>query len=189
MGAAAQAARERPRSALAGPPQFTDVEHPELGAPSATPPANGSAQDQLAGRPARAAARRGCPGCCHSAAAHRSGDREPRRVTAPRRCRCTASRSRCRASGSSTSPGFSPRPAARGFSAPLARRASRSSGRTTPIRGWRRWRRSAAAPRANGDGAAARRQGPRHGRAIQQQEPGQAGHLAQCPAPEGLGDR
>ena len=62
--------------------------------------------------------------------------------------RCTTSRSRCRASRSSISPGSSPRPAARGFSPRWARKASRSSGRTIPTRGWRRWRRSAAAPRA-----------------------------------------
>ena len=62
---------------------------------------------------------------------------------APRSPR-SASRCRSRASGSSTSPGSWPRPAAPGSSPRSAPSASRSSGRPTPTPGWRRWRRSAA---------------------------------------------
>ena len=59
-----------------------------------------------------------------------------------------ASRFRCKGCGFSISPGSSPRPAARGSWPRSAPRSSRSNGRTTPTRGWRRWPRSAGAPRA-----------------------------------------
>ena len=129
---------------------FAEVEHPELGRSFRYPtskwlsnktswqvgrraPLLGEDTEAVLGEAARRAERAG---------RSRAGSK----TRASRRC--TTSRSRCRASRSSISPGFSPRPAARGFSRRWARRASRSSGRTIPTRGWRGWRRSAAAPRA-----------------------------------------
>ena len=107
----------------------TDVEHPELGRSFryATSKWLGTATSWSVGRRAPLL-NEDAQTVCHPAAAHRAGDRERRAgASRPRGSRRTASRSRCMASASWTSPGSWPPPAARGSSAPLAPRASRSS--------------------------------------------------------------
>ena len=151
MGAAAQAARERARRALAGPPDLCRGASTRSIGRSFRYPTSKWLSNKTSWQVGRRApllgedteAVLGEAGAAPAACRH---SRAGSRTRAARRC--TTSRSRCRASRSSISPGFSPRPAARGFSPRWARRATRSSGRTIPIRGWRGWRRSAAAPRA-----------------------------------------
>ena len=151
VGAAAQAARERARRALAGAQDLRRCRASRSSAARFRYPTSKWLSNKTSWQVGRRAPLLGEDTEAVLGEAARAG-RACRRSRAGSRTRasrrCTTSRSRCRASRSSISPGFSPRPAARGFSRRWARRATRSSGRTIPTRGWRRWRRSAAAPRA-----------------------------------------
>ena len=151
LGAAPQAARERARRALA------DARHLHRDRASRARPLVplpdqqvAAHRDALAGRPPRAAASARTPRQC-------SAERRPRRAPAScrraagarRRCPRAASRSRCRASASSTSPGFSPRPAARASLAALGAESLKVEWKDNPD------------TRLGGDGAGRRARGAR----------------------------
>ena len=169
---------------------FAEIEHPELGRSFRYPTSKwlSNKTSWQVGRRAPLSGEDTEAVLGEAPPAERAGTAAQGRKPAPAR-RCTTSRSRCRASRSSISPGFSPRPAAPGFSRRWVPKATRSSGRTIPTHGWPGWRRSAAAPRAMPRPGRCRGQGPRHGRQFPQQEFGQARHLAQHPPPQGPADR
>ena len=191
LGAAAQAARERARRALAGAQDLRRDRAP--GARPLVPLPDqqvAQQQDELAGRATGAIARRGYRGGARRsrAPAERAGRAAPGREPAPfgdaqqavpaardqdLRFRLVSRFGRRHAVSRGDGRGK-----LQGRVEGQSRHAAGGDGAgRRPRRARRR------------DGAASRGQGPRHGRQFPQQEFGQARHLAQHPPPEGARDR